>query len=72
MATKLAPGTEVRYCHEGEDRRAQVAEVHPETGAVVGINVYDAGGCITHGVQDPVPATTPQHRITHGHFWAQK
>lgn len=71
MATKYAPGTEVRYCHEGDDRRAQVSEVDDD-GEVTGINVYDSGGSITHGVQSPTQATTPQHRITHGYFWAQK
>jgi hypothetical protein len=64
-------GDEVRYCHEESDRRAQVTEVHAETGEVLGLAVYDGAGNITHGVPAPKPATTPQQRITHGHFWKQ-
>lgn len=63
---------QVRYCHEGRDRTARVTEVHPETGAVLGIAVYDAHGTIEFGVQHPTPATIPEHRITHGYFWTQE
>lgn len=62
-------GTEVRYCHEGEDRRAQVTDVHPETGEVLGLAVYDREGAVICGVADPKPATDKQHRITDGYFW---
>lgn len=70
MATAHTVGTEVRYCHEGEDRRAQVVSVHPETGEVTGLAVYDRDGAILCGVADPTLATAKEHRITDGHFWA--
>lgn len=62
-------GTELRYCHEGADHRAQVCDVHPDTGEVTGLAVYDGSGNIICGVRDPKPATSPQDRITHGHYW---
>lgn len=75
MASKFAVGTELRYCHEGEDRRAQVSDVHPEghpnEGEVCGITVYDADGNMICGVRDPSPATAKEHRITDGFFWKQ-
>lgn len=81
MANKHARGHEVRYCHEGQDRYAQVTEVHPDTGEVLGLVVYDeerdpatdkvVARNVSHGVLSPTPATEPAHRITHGHFWKQ-
>jgi hypothetical protein len=77
-------GTVLRYCHEGDDRRAQVTEVHPEdhpeAGAPKGLVVYDPvyddrgevkGWNISHGVADPKPARSPTDRAVHGHFWKQ-
>ncbi len=73
-------GDAVRYCHEDVDRYAQVTDVHAESGEVLGLAVYDEqrdhagnviGRTIAHGVTAPKLATTPQHRITHGHFWKQ-
>lgn len=71
-------GTAVRYCHEGTERFAQVTSVHPDTGEVTGLAVYDehldergevTARTISHGVTDAKPATTQEHRSTHGHFW---
>lgn len=69
MATKHSPGAEVRCCHDGNDHRAQVSEVHPDTGEVIGLTVYDSNGSIVGGMRNPVPATTRDHRIVDGHFW---
>jgi hypothetical protein len=65
------PGDEVRFCDGTTDRRAQVTET-TESGEVLGIAVY-AGNTIDFGVTPPrlKLATTPQHRITDGHFWKQ-
>lgn len=69
MLTAHPIGTEVVYCDEGNERRAQVTEHHPETGEVHGLAIYGSDGRIEFGVTGPTPATAPQHRITHGHFW---
>lgn len=66
---KHSHGTEVRCCHDGEDRRAQVTDVHPETGEVLGLAVYDGYGAVIAGVTNPKPATSKEHRITDGYFW---
>ena len=66
---KHSHGTEVRCCHEGEDRRAQVTDVDPETGEVLGLAVYDGNGAVIAGVTNPKPATAKEHRITDGYFW---
>lgn len=64
-------GTEVRYCHEGNDRRAQVSTVDPQTGEVLGLAVYDDNGNIECGVTAPKLATEPTHRVTNGYFWSR-
>ena len=71
MANPKHPNdTQMVYCHEGNEHVARVTASHPETGEVTGLAVYDETGLnIAFGVTDPKPATTPQHRITHGHFW---
>jgi len=68
-STKYEPDTMVVYCLEGDEVLARVTEVHPETGEVIGLAVYDQDGKITGGVSNPLPAAIPQHRITHGYFW---
>lgn len=79
MANQFKRGTEVRYCHEGADRRAQVSEVD-KTGAVRGINVLvlagedDNGNKHWHtdfGVANPKLATSMADRVD-GCFWTQE
>ncbi len=68
-SVKHEPDTMVVYCHDGDEVLARVTEVQPETGDVIGLALYDQEGRITGGVSNPLPATIPQHRITHGYFW---
>jgi hypothetical protein len=67
---KHTHGAVVRYCHEGEDHRAQVTDVHPETGEVLGLAVYNADGVIIAGAANPKPVTAKEHRISDGYFWS--
>ena len=71
-------GYALRYCHEGAERYAQVTDVHPDTGEVTGLAFYDeqhdaagnvVGRVLVGGNPAPKQATTPEHRITHGHYW---
>lgn len=77
MAAQYRRGTEVRYFSAGMNRRAQVAEIDPATGAVLGINVLVLAGegedglkhwHVDFGVTDPKEATTAQERVTDGFF----
>lgn len=67
------PGDELRYCHEGADRRAQVSEVDAD-GNVIGIGVMAGDPAyyyIEFGVTPPKLklAKVPTDRITDGFFW---
>lgn len=69
------PGDELRYCHEGADRRAQVSEVDG-AGNVIGIGVLAGGPTHYHvefGVTPPKlkQAKAPTDRITDGFYWKQ-
>jgi len=70
-------GAQVSYAHGGKVRRAQITEVHPETGEVQGLAVYalnelgEHSGAIEFGVPMPKEATEAAHRSIDGHFWVQ-
>lgn len=77
MTTRYRRGTEVRYFHEGANRRAQVSDVDPNTGEVLGINVLvlagedETGRSHWHtdfGVPNPKEATNAEERVTEGFF----
>jgi len=59
-------GTEVIYCHEQTERRAQICNIDQ---GQVHLAVYRKDGTIEFGVTDAKLAEEPAHRITHGYYW---